>query len=173
MTDIVRHRKILSDIFNCFLKRNPTILSDFCSCSSAYLLFIYVLTCIFYYLVATEYTKHRYVDMANIIITSVISGIHRTKVGSHRDVKLIVENDDSIQHIDPNCMVVRIPPIEDIPAELHRVVSYPRSRNPGDPRQTDQLIYQVAGRKVGNVPSNLCGLFRRLKQERKVKDIHW
>ena len=62
--------------------------------------------------------------MANIIITSVISGIHRTKVGSHRDVKLIVENDDAIQHIDQNCMVVRIPPIEDIPAELHRVVSF-------------------------------------------------
>ena len=96
--------------------------------------------------------------MANIIITSVISGIHRTKVGSHRDVKLIVENDDAIQHIDQNCMVVRIPPIEDIPAELHRVVSYPKSRNPQDPRQTDQLIYQVAGRKVGNVPSNLCGI---------------
>lgn len=111
--------------------------------------------------------------MANIIVNSVISGIHRTKVGSHRDVKLVVENDDSIQEIDPNCMVVKIPAIEQIPAELHGRVSYPKSRNPRDPRQTDQLIREVAGRKVGNVPANICGLFRRLKSERKVRDIHW
>ena len=56
--------------------------------------------------------------MANIIVTSVISGLHRTKVGSHRDVKLVVENDDTVPEIDPNCMVVNVPPIEDIPAGL-------------------------------------------------------
>ena len=56
--------------------------------------------------------------MANIIVTSVISGIHKTKIGSHRDVKLIVENDDSVPHIDPNCMVVKVPLLENIADEL-------------------------------------------------------
>lgn len=111
--------------------------------------------------------------MANIVVSSVICGIHRTKVGSNREVKLHVENDDSIPGIDPNCMVVKMPQIEDIPVELHGRVSYPKSRNPKDKRQTDQYVRDVAGKKVGNVPSNICGLFRRLKRERKVKEIHW
>ena len=110
--------------------------------------------------------------MANIVVSSVICGIHRTKVGSNREVKLHVENDDSIPGIDPNCMVVKMPQIEDIPVELHGRVSYPKSRNPKDKRQTDQYVRDVAGKKVGNVPSNI-GLFRRLKRERKVKEIHW
>lgn len=111
--------------------------------------------------------------MANITVTSVISGIHRTKVGSHREVKLIVENDDSIPDIDPNCMIVRMPLLEQIPVQLHGRVSYPKSRNPRDPRQTDQFVRDVAGKKVGNVPSSICGLFRNLKRQRKVKEIHW
>ena len=59
--------------------------------------------------------------MAFITVTSVITGIHRTKVGSHRDVKLLVEDDDTIPGIDPNCncMIVRVPPHEEIPPNLH------------------------------------------------------
>ena len=113
--------------------------------------------------------------MANntVIINSRISGIHKTKVGAHRDVKLLVLEDDSIQHIDPDCMFVRVPLLEDIPSELHSAVAYPKSRNPRDPRQTNQLVKETAGRKVGNVPSNMCGLFRKLKRDAKVKEIHW
>ena len=69
-----------------------------------------------------------------IIITSVVAGVHRTKVGSHpqielivgahRDVQLLVENDDSIADIDPDCMLVTVSSIEDIPPELHSEVSY-------------------------------------------------
>ena len=81
--------------------------------------------------------------MANITITSVIAGLHRTKVGSHRDVKLLVEDDNSVPHIDPNCMVVKVPQIEEIPEELHMAISYPKSRNPKDPRKNDQLVYMV------------------------------
>ena len=110
--------------------------------------------------------------MGDIILTSVITGLHETKISSHRDVKLKVENDDSIPDIDVNCMVVRIPPIEDIPLELHGAVAYPKSRNPRDPRKKDMLVKEVAGKKVGNVPANLCGLFRRLKASGKVKEIH-
>ena len=91
--------------------------------------------------------------MNSIIITSVITGIHRTRIGSHRDVKCLVENDDTIPDIDPNCMIVKLPPIRDIPPEHHHKVSYPKSRNPRDPRQEDQLIKDVAGKKIGNVTS--------------------
>ena len=111
--------------------------------------------------------------MGNIKVISVISGIHRTKVGSHREVKLIVKNDDSIPHIDPNCMIVKMLLMEQIPMQLHGRVSYPISRNPRDPRQMDQFVTDVAGKKVGNVPPSICGLFRNLKRQRKVKDIHW
>ena len=38
-----------------------------------------------------------------VTISSVIAGIHKTGVGSHRDIQLAVENDDSIRHIDPDC----------------------------------------------------------------------
>ena len=111
--------------------------------------------------------------MTSVTISSVITGIHRTEIGSHREVRCLVINDDSIPDIDPNCMIVKLPPIEDIPLELHNKVSYPKSRNPKDPRQRDQLIKEVAGKKIGNVPARICGLFRRLIREGKVKSIHW
>jgi hypothetical protein len=111
--------------------------------------------------------------MVNIIITSVIAGIHKTKVGSHPTIKLLVEDDNSIPDTDPNCMLVRLPYIEDIPPSLRSLVTYPKSRNPRDSRQSDQFAFQVAGKKVGNVPANLCGLLRKLKTDRKVKGVHW
>ena len=40
--------------------------------------------------------------MTEIVLNSVITGIHKTKMGAHRDVRLLVENDDGIQHIDPD-----------------------------------------------------------------------
>ena len=57
--------------------------------------------------------------MAYITVMSIITGIHRTKVGSHRDVRLLVEDDDTIPGMDPNCMIVRIPPLEEIPPNRH------------------------------------------------------
>lgn len=111
--------------------------------------------------------------MVKIIITSVVAGIHRTKVGSHPNIKLVVENDDTVMGIDPCCVCVKIPNLEDLPPQQRRLITYPKSRNPRDPRQKDQLAYEVAGKKVGNVPMNLCGLFRQLKADSKVKKIEW
>ena len=71
------------------------------------------------FITITGYTINKLRTMANIVVSSVICGIHRTKVGSNREVKLHVENDDSIPGNDPNCMVVKMPQIEDIPVELH------------------------------------------------------
>ena len=91
-----------------------------------------------------------------VTVTSVVTGIHRTKVGANRDIPLLVGDDNSIPTIDANCMLVRFPGIEDIPVHLHKVVTYPK--NPKHKRYTDQLAEDVAGKKVGNVVANICGL---------------
>ena len=75
--------------------------------------------------------------------------------------------------IDPCCVCVKIPNLEDLLPQQRRLVTYPKSQNPRDPCQKDQLAYEVAGKKVGNVPMNLCGLFRQLKADGKVKKIEW
>ena len=53
--------------------------------------------------------------MVTIIIT-VVTGIHRTKVGLHNQIRLVVENDDreNVATIDSDCILVRIPPLEEI-----------------------------------------------------------
>ena len=111
--------------------------------------------------------------MVKIVISSVVAGVHRTKVGSHPLIKLAVEEDDSVAEIDPNCMIVRLPCMEDLAPEQRRLVTYPKSRNPRDPRTTDQIAIDVAGKKVGNVPAGLCGVFRRLKLSGQVKSLYW
>ena len=55
--------------------------------------------------------------MVKIIITSVVAGIYRTKVGSHPNIKLVVENDDTVMGIDPCCVCVKIPNLEDLPPQ--------------------------------------------------------
>lgn len=111
--------------------------------------------------------------MVRITIKSVIAGIHRTKVGSNPKIELNVEADDSIPGIDPLCMLVRIPRKEQLPQEYLHLVTYPKSRNPNNKRNKDQLAYEVVGKKVGNVPTGLCGLFRQLKSSGKVRKISW
>ena len=108
---------------------------------------------------------------SKVTLNSTITGIHRTKVGAHPDIPLIVEDDDSIPSIDPNCMLVRFPDLEDIPVHLHKAVTYPK--NPEHKRFVDQLVEDVVGKKVGNVPANICGLFRRLKRNGLVRLIQW
>ena len=106
-----------------------------------------------------------------VTVNSTITGIHKTKVGAHREIALAVEDDDSIPNIDPNCMLVRFPDLEDIPQRLHKAVTYPK--NPEHKRFFDQLVEDVVGQKVGNVPANICGLFRKLKRDGLVRRIQW
>ena len=108
---------------------------------------------------------------SKVRLNSTITGIHRTKVGAHPDIPLIVEDDNSIPSIDPNCMLVRFPDLEDLPVHLHKAVTYPK--NPEHKRFVDQLVEDVVGQKVGNVPANICGLFRRLKRNGLVRLIQW
>ncbi len=106
-----------------------------------------------------------------VVIHSVVTGIHRTKVGAQKDIPLILENDDTVPHIDPQCMLVRFPQLEQIPEYLHRAITYPK--NPAHNRYEDQMVRDVAGTKVGNVPANLCRLLRRLKRDNRVERLQW
>ena len=103
--------------------------------------------------------------MVNTIkLSSVIAGIHITNVGSHPNIKLVVEDDNSNPNIDPDCVLVRHPSLEDLPPTCKQLVTYPKSQNSKSKRKEDQFAYQVSGCKVGNVPAKLCGLFRQLKR---------
>ena len=53
--------------------------------------------------------------MDRINITSVVAGIYRTKVGSHPQIKLNEETDDSVMRIDPN--------LEDFPPQQQRLIT--------------------------------------------------
>ena len=96
--------------------------------------------------------------MAIMIRYSTITGIHRTKVSSHESTNLDVEMDNSISHIDPMCMKVVFP--ANVPAALRDEVTWPK--NPDHKRYQDQLVKDCLGKKVGNVPANLAGFFRKL-----------
>ena len=108
---------------------------------------------------------------STVTVNSVVTGIHKTQVGAHREIALLVQNDDSIPHIDRNCMLVRFPDSEEIPERLHKAVTYPK--NPDHERYIDQVAEDMVGKKVGNVPANICGLFRELKRDGLVRRIQW
>ena len=104
-----------------------------------------------------------------IKMRSVVTGIHITKIGGHEKIPLILENDDSIPDIDPMCILVKFPKIEDIPRRYHKLITYPK--NPEHRRFEDQLVEDVAGMKVGNVPANVCCLFRNLQGDSRVERL--
>ena len=90
-----------------------------------------------------------------VVKNSVISGVHRTKVGPHEAMTLIVEADNSISHIDLECMKVVFP------------------KNPDHKQFKDQLVEDVLGKVVGNVTPNLCHLFHRLLERNLVRNMKW
>ena len=62
-----------------------------------------------------------------VIKNSTIAGIHKTKVSSHEDIALNVVADDSISHIDPDCMQVVFPLRDEVPAALLEEITYPKN----------------------------------------------
>ena len=107
--------------------------------------------------------------MNRIVIKSTITGIHKTKISSHEDVNMRVEEYNGIPDIDPDCMRVMFPSNVDA-ALLDEVVWL---KNPQHKRFRDLKVRQCLGKEVGNVPANVAGLFRRLLQEKKVSSITW
>ena len=91
------------------------------------------------------------------IHNSFITGLHATKCGSHPDVILNVVV-DNCRYQDADCMKVICP--EEVPKEWERLVTWPR--NPKRNRFFNQHVIDLTGLKIGNVPGNLCGLFRGL-----------
>ena len=104
------------------------------------------------------------------IVNSVITGLHMTKKSSHPDIELVVLPDSTRAAYDPNCMKVVCPELTSIPNVLHDEVVWPR--NVKSRRPNDLLVRDVAGGKVGNVPANLCGLFKRLLSAGRVQKIN-
>ena len=102
-----------------------------------------------------------------VIRNSTISGLHITKNSSHPDVTLLVFPDTTWK--DENAMQVAVPSQENLAPETLRLVTWPR--NPVSRRYVDQLVQDVAGKKVGNVPANLCKLFKDLLKEGIVTQI--
>ena len=96
------------------------------------------------------------------IVSSFIVGIH-TNVGSHQEIELVVEEDDSVPNRDQDWMLVRHPERENLPHHLNYIVTYPRSQRANSQRTRDQYAFQVSGCEVGDVPAKLCGAFQSLK----------
>ena len=103
------------------------------------------------------------------VVNSTISGLHITKKSSHPDIKLLVVPDSARASYDKNCLKVMCPELEQIPPELHGEIVWPR--NLKSRRPDDLLVKDVAGAKVGSVPANLCGLFKGLLDDGRVKSI--
>ena len=107
--------------------------------------------------------------MDAIVIKSTITGIHKTKMSSHEEISLRVEEFNGIPQIDPDCMRVMFPIKVD--AALLDEVVWPR--NVMRKRYSDLKVRHCLGKEVGNVPANVAGLFRRLVREKKVSSISW
>ena len=103
------------------------------------------------------------------VLNSVITGLHITKTSSHPSIRLVVLADDSARAYDNNCLKVIYPSKEDISPSLMEEVVWPK--NPRNKRFRDQLVSDIIGKKVGNVPANLCGLFKNLVESGKVKKV--
>ena len=96
-----------------------------------------------------------------VIRNSTISGLHATKRGSHPDIILDVMSDATGK--DPDAMKVVVPTAGNLPPESLDKITWPK--NPARKRFADQFVRDIAGKKVGNVPANLCGVFKDLLQE--------
>ena len=79
-----------------------------------------------------------------VIRNSTISGLHITKNSSHPDVTLLVFPDTTWK--DENAMQVAVPSQENLAPETLRLVTWPR--NPVSRRYVDQLVQDVAGKKL-------------------------
>ena len=93
----------------------------------------------------------------SIRIHSAIVGLHSTGNGSHPLLLLDVEEDNLVEK-DPDCMRVVC---NYVPPQHKALVTWPA--NP-DKNRPSQLAAQIEGKKIGNVPANLCGFFRQCRE---------
>ena len=100
-----------------------------------------------------------------ITIQSDIKGIHHFKVWPHSEIPMLVEKENG-NRWDRHAMTVSYPAFKDIPSSLrHEWARIP------DNDKVGQRVDENAGKVVGRVPANLCGLFRKYIDKQKVKRI--
>ena len=107
--------------------------------------------------------------MSSIIVVenSTITGIHKTKNGASEFIAMNVIKDDTIGYIDPDSMRVMFP--SSVSSAFLKEITYPKKK--ARKRFQDQLAEDILGKKVGNVPANLCGLFRSLLDSGSGRNI--
>ena len=57
-----------------------------------------------------------------------VAGIHHTNLGSHPSIELLVDGDDTIPSIDPNCNVVHKPLRQQLPLRSLRLLNSPKGK---------------------------------------------
>ena len=99
------------------------------------------------------------------VTDSTVKGYHVFKVTPHPAIPMFVKKDEGNSY-DPNAMVVKVPDLKEIPAELHDVVT-----KEAKGKKEKQTVRDTAGMIVGRVPANLCGLFRKLLQDGDIREV--
>ena len=97
------------------------------------------------------------------ISQSHIKGYHIFKITPHKEIKLQVLKEVNNKK-DPNAMPVKMPGLEEIPVNLHDNITRPRKKL----NEKNQTVKEIAGKDVGQVSANLCGVFRDLQKSGKA-----
>ena len=101
-----------------------------------------------------------------VLRNSCIKGYHIFQIKPHREIKMLVQNEDGNKY-DPFAMLIRMPELINIPIKLHNNIT--REAKSGKIVQT---VKSIANKVVGRVPANLGKLFRDLQNQCHIK-ITW
>ena len=99
------------------------------------------------------------------VIDSNVKGYHNFRIRPHTDIGMVVEREVENTY-DPYAMLVKMPELTKIPAELHNNVT-----RPAKGKDIEQVVKHIAGKTVGRVPANVCRLFYELLRDGDVKEI--
>ena len=101
-----------------------------------------------------------------VLRNSCIKGYHIFQIKPHREIKMLVQNEDGNKY-DPFAMLIRMPELINIPIKLHNNIT--REAKSGKIVQT---VKSIANKVVGRVPANLEKLFCDLQNQCHIK-ISW
>ena len=85
-----------------------------------------------------------------------VKGYHVFQIRPPSGVNLIVSKESGNLY-DPNAMTVTMPSLQDIPHQLHNMITRERRGS-----KAQQTVAGNASKMVGRVPTNLCRTFRLL-----------
>ena len=102
------------------------------------------------------------------ISQSHIRGYHIFKITPHKEIKLQVLKEVNNKK-DPKTMLVKMLGLEEIPVNVRDDITRPKKKT----NEKNQTVKEIAGKDVGRVPANLCGVFKDLLKSGKVTSILW